>query len=197
MLINNKKTMEEENKITIKEDDTKTENFSIIKDVFKSKPFIISISVVVSIILLLLVFRLGMFVGFQRANFSYNWRDNYNNNITRRDNNCMEPPFNDRNFGPIERGFINSNGSSGEIIKINEDYSLIVKDMDNTEKVVVIDDNTAIREFKNEIKKEDLKIGQNVVVIGEPNDSGKIEAKLIRIMPEPINQNIDNTNNTK
>ena len=197
MLINNKKTMEEENKTIIKEDNIKTENFSIIKDVFKSKPFKISMTIVISLMLSLLVFELGVNVGFQKANFSYKWRDNYNNNITRRNNNCMEPPFNERNFGPEERGFVNSNGSAGEIIKINEDYSLIIKDIDNTEKNVVIDNNTTIREFKNEIKKEDLKIGQKVVVIGEPNDSGKIEAKLIRIMPEPINQNVDNTTNTK
>ena len=189
--------MEEENKTIIKEDNIKTENFSIIKDVFKSKPFKISMTIVISLMLSLLVFELGVNVGFQKANFSYKWRDNYNNNITRRNNNCMEPPFNERNFGPEERGFVNSNGSAGEIIKINEDYSLIIKDIDNTEKNVVIDNNTTIREFKNEIKKEDLKIGQKVVVIGEPNDSGKIEAKLIRIMPEPINQNVDNTTNTK
>jgi len=184
MLINNKKIMEEENKIIIKEDNIKPENFSIIKDILKSKPFKISITVAIIMMLSLLIFKLGVYVGFQKANFLYKWRDNYNNNITHRDNNYIGPPFNYRQDELMERGFINSNGSAGEIIKINEDYSLIIKDIDNTEKIVEINDNTAIREFKNEVKKEDLKIGQKIVVIGEPKNSGKIEAKLIRIMSE-------------
>jgi hypothetical protein len=31
------------------------------------------------------------------------------------------------------------------------------------------------------IKKDDLKVGDQVVIIGSPNEQGQIEAKLIRI----------------
>jgi len=71
---------------------------------------------------------------------------------------------------------------------INNDGSLVIKDIDNTEKIVIIDDNTTIRMFNQNVGKQDLKVGQKVVIIGEPNSSGEIEAKLIRIMPEPLNK---------
>lgn len=187
--------MEEENKIN-KETIIENNNFHIIKDVLKTKIFKISIIIFFIISLFLLAFDLGISVGFRKASFSYKWRNNYNNNIFPR-KECMEPPFNDRFEEPMERGFINSSGATGEIIKINKDFSLIIKDFDNTEKIIILNENTAIREFKEQFTKEDLKVGQKVVIIGDPKDSGEIEAKLIRIMPEPINQNIDNINNIK
>ena len=135
-------------------------------------------------IILLITFSVGVNVGFEKANFSYNWRDNYNNNILQQG---IEPPFNGR-FKDQNMGFIHSNGSAGEIIKINSDGSLIIKDIDNTEKTVVINNLTTIRMFNQNIKIEDLGVRQNVVIIGEPNSSGEIEARLIRVMPEPLNK---------
>lgn len=178
--------MEEENK-TNEEINNENNNFHIIKDVLKSKAFKISIIIILVIMLSLLTFNLGVSVGFRKANFFYKWRDNYNNNVSPI-SGCMEPPFNERFNESAERGFINSSGSVGEIIKINEDFSLIIKDFDNTEKIIILNENTAIREFKNQVAKEDLKIGQKVVIIGDPKESGKIEAKLIRVMPEPMDK---------
>lgn len=188
--------MEEKNNTNEEINDIENKNFHIIKDILKTKIFKISIIIFSIVSLFLLAFDLGISVGFRKASFSYKWRDNYNNNIFPR-KECMEPPFNDRFEEPLERGFINSSGATGEIIKINEDFSLIIKDFDNTEKIIILNNNTAIREFKEQFTKEDLRVGQKVVIIGDPKDSGEIEAKLIRIMPEPINQNVDNTTNIK
>ena len=160
------------------------EKINIISDVFKSKAFKIVGGVILFLIILLITFSFGVHIGFEKANFSYNWRDNYNNNILQ---HGMEPPFNER-FKDQNMGFINSNGSAGEIIMINNDGSLVIKDIDNTEKIVIIDDDTTIRMFNQNVGKQDLKVGQKVVIIGEPNSSGEIEAKLIRIMPEPLNK---------
>ena len=54
---------------------------------------------------------------------------------------------------------------------------------DNVEKSVLITDDTEIREFRNLIKPEDLKVNDLVIVIGSPNNTGEIQAKLIRLMP--------------
>ncbi len=54
------------------------------------------------------------------------------------------------------------------------------------EKIILVKDDTEIRELRNALKIDDLKINDYVVVIGEPNDSGQIEAKFIRIMPAPL-----------
>ena len=39
--------------------------------------------------------------------------------------------------------------------------------------------------MRDEIKISDLKIGDFIVVIGSPNTDGQVEAKFIRLMPEP------------
>ena len=75
--------------------------------------------------------------------------------------------------------FIESHGTFGEIIKINGD--LVIKGRDNTEKIIIIKDDTTIEKGRTAIKKEELKVGDQVVVIGSPNDQGQIEAKLIRV----------------
>lgn len=61
--------------------------------------------------------------------------------------------------------------------------ALIIKDRDGTEKIILVTDKTEIRKFRETVKLSDLKIDDYVVVIGEPNDAGQVEAKLIRIMP--------------
>jgi hypothetical protein len=51
------------------------------------------------------------------------------------------------------------------------------------EKIIVLQDSTDIRRFRDVIKSSDLKVDDNIVVIGEPNAKGQIEAKLVRVMP--------------
>ena len=70
----------------------------------------------------------------------------------------------------------------GKIIKI-ELPTIIVMDKDNTEKVVLIKDDTKIQNKKQDIKNLDLKVDDFIVVIGSPDDQGQIEAKFIRLMP--------------
>ena len=114
------------------------------------------------LIILGFVFGLGVFVGLKKADFSFKWADQYH-----------------RNFGG---GFTNSNGVFGQIIKIN-DNSLTVKDKDNVEKIILTDSKTTIVSQRTNIKLSDLDVDDMVVVIGNPNSNGQIEAKLIRVMP--------------
>jgi len=81
-----------------------------------------------------------------------------------------------------DRDFLDSNGTFGQIMKVSTS-TLIVKSAGDVEKIILIDGKTTIRNLKETVNSADLKIDDNVVIIGEPNDVGQIKAKLIRIMP--------------
>jgi hypothetical protein len=119
------------------------------------------------------IFEAGVIAGFHKASFERDWGDNYS-----------------RNFGPrgaqmMPENFPNAHGAVGRIIKI-ELPTIIVEDKDNTEKVVLISDTTQIRKMREVVKKEDLTLDTSVVVIGSPDAEGQIEARLIRILPVPL-----------
>jgi len=115
------------------------------------------------LIILIFVFNLGIFVGTKKADFSFKWAGEYH-----------------RDFG----GFLSPYGSYGQIISINDNI-LTVKDndADKTEKNILIGNNTTIIFQRKNIKLSDLKIGDNIVTIGNPNSDGQIQAELIRVIP--------------
>ncbi len=144
----------------------------------KSRTFVVIIVILFSLALLVGVFTLGAAVGYRKARFSYAWGENYS-----------------RNFGGPREGFmgnfakdfsgrdlIDAHGTFGQILK-TDSSALIIKGPDNVEKSVLIKDDTTIQRLRETIKPGDLKINDNVVVIGDPNNSGQIEAKFIRVMP--------------
>jgi hypothetical protein len=133
-----------------------------------------------SIIVLVLIFGLGVFVGEKKAKFSYLWAENYHRMFAGPKagflGNLKMPPF------PPFDEFIEGHGTFGEIIKI-EGNNLVVKGRGNVEKVIVVTEKTVIKSGRKDIKLSDLKIGDVIVIIGSPNDKGQIEAKLIRVFP--------------
>ena len=148
------------------------------KNWFQSKTATNVLIVVGIIIVVLVIFEAGIFVGFHKASFSYRLGENYYQ--------TFGGPRGD--FGEIAgNGFPNTNGVNGKIIKINLP-SIVIEDQTSIERVVVITDDTSIRKFREEIKPEDLKVGDYVVIIGSPNDSAQTEAHLIRLIPPPPNQ---------
>ncbi|MDD3284750.1 MAG: hypothetical protein PHZ07_04105 [Patescibacteria group bacterium] len=152
-----------------------------IDKLFQSKTFkFVTLGIFVFIILLL-VFRLGVMVGFQKANFSYQWGENYHKNFAGPRGGFMND-LEREDF--VNRDFIDSHGTVGEIIKIDGE-NIIVKGKDNVEKIVITKNNSSIVRFKDTIKISDLKVGDIIVVIGDANDKGQIEANLIRTMPKP------------
>jgi len=150
-----------------------------LKEIFQSIAFKRIATVLGIIIATLLVFQAGMFVGFKKAGFSYNWGDNYYRTFDGHDR--KGPPMMPGMQGD---NFMNSHGTIGKIIKI-ELPSVFVQDMDKSEKSILIKEDTSIRKFKDDIKAEDLKIDDTITVVGTPNENSQIEAKLIRILPEP------------
>ena len=147
-----------------------------LKTFFHSKVFVGIVTSVAAILVFSIIFSLGMAVGFHKARFSYQWGENYYRNFAEPSRGPMH------DFGG--RGMMNSHGLLGKVIKI-EPGSLVIKDRENVEKVVLISDKTVITRFRETLKLSDLALDQDIVVIGSPDNLGNIEAKLIRVLPSP------------
>lgn len=148
--------------------------------ILQSKAFKIFLGIIFGLMIFAFIFGLGMFVGFKKANFSYKWGENYQRNFAGPRGGFFE------NFSRDFMGgdFIDSHGIIGQIIKI-DGSDIIIKDRDGVEKVVTTSGTTSIRRLNEDIKITDLKVDDYIIIIGNPNDFGKIDAKLIRIMPPP------------
>ncbi len=143
---------------------------------FESKLFKIIVFSIAGLIVLVFVFGMGVYVGAKKAEFSFKWANEYH-----------------RNFGGPQGGFLGgmmsqefteANGVFGQIIKI-DNQSVTIKGRDNVEKVVLINSKTSIVYQRKNVDLSGLKIGDSAVVIGEPNNSGQIDAELIRVIPAP------------
>lgn len=146
---------------------------------FQSKKFKIALIAIGALAVLLLVFKVGVFVGYKKANFSYRWGENYQRNFGGPRNGFLGD-FR-RGFG--DKDFVNAHGTFGEIIeltKVGLDNALVIKGQDDVEKIIITTKDTVVRKG-NETMKDYLKVGDHVVIIGSPNEQGQIEAKLIRV----------------
>jgi hypothetical protein len=124
-------------------------------------------------ILILCILFVGMNIGEHRARFAGQFGDNFEKNFMGPRSGMMGS-FNERLPG--------GHGAVGEIISINLPQ-IIINGSDNLEKTVLISASTTVRQFQKNIQGANLKVGDFVTVIGNPNDNGQVEAKLIRIMP--------------
>jgi hypothetical protein len=128
------------------------------------------------VIMVLGILRIGISIGEHRARFASQFGDNFERNFRGPRSGMMGGYFN--NMMP------NGNGAIGEIISLNLPQ-LVVNGSDNLEKTIIVSTSTVIRQFQGNIQSSDLKTGDFVVVIGNPNNNGQVEAKLIRVMPNP------------
>jgi len=144
------------------------------KEIFKLGHLNKLLIILAVIVVFVFVFSLGVFVGHEKGRFSRNWGENYYRNI-------MGPG------GPgmmdFNRPDFNARGGLGQIIKIDGN-SLIIRDLANMEKTILVTDKTVIIKNDQNIKITDLKVDDKIVGIGGPNDRGQIEPKLIRVLPE-------------
>jgi hypothetical protein len=146
------------------------------KEIFKPEHFNKLLIVLAATVVLVFIFSLGVFVGHEKGRFSRAWGENYYRNI-------MGPGGAGMGMMDFNRPGFNARGGLGQIIKIDGN-SLIIKDQANVEKTLLITDKTAIIKNNQNIKATDLKIDDKIMIIGQPNDQGQIEPKLIRVLPE-------------
>ena len=135
------------------------------------------IRIVGALFVLLLAFKAGEYVGIKKASFSYNWGNNYYRNFMTRGRMGI-------NGGLRGEEFLMGHGVGGPILK-NSSSTLIIQDRDGAEKIVLLSEGTLIKRFRDDVPASDLKPGEWVVVLGNPNEEGQIEAKLVRVLPPP------------
>lgn len=142
--------------------------------IFQSKIFK-GIAIGIGVLLILSIgFKVGFIVGAKKADFSCRWSDNYHRNFG--------GPAAGMMMGFKDREFVDANGTVGQIIQMTSS-TLVVKGVNDVEKVILITDKTSIQRFRDTIKISDLTVNDNIVVIGQPNNDGQIEAKFVRVMP--------------
>ncbi len=154
-----------------------------IKTFFESKLFIKILIAIGIIVVFLLVFKAGEFVGFSKAGFSYRFAENYHRNFGGPRIGPMGMMFGDLDG---DGDFMNAHGISGVIIKIDpvaagQETTLVIKGRNNKEQTIIVSNLAAIRSGLENLKPADLKVDQNIVIIGSPDDKGQIEAKFIRV----------------
>ncbi len=147
---------------------------------FQSKGFKIAIYAAAICAVVFFIFGMGMLVGFKKAKFSYQWGDNYHRNFAGPKGGFI------KEIQENVRGndFIEAHGVFGQIIKI-DGRTLIIKGQGGAEMLVSVQDNAPIMRFKETVNFFDLKVDDRIVTIGDPDNRGGINAKLIRIMPPP------------
>lgn len=131
---------------------------------------------VAGFVILILVFGAGIVIGGMKARFSYRWAESYHENFAGPKGGFLG----DWRKLPPPGDFIESHGTFGEIIKMGGS-DFVIKGQANVEKIIIITKDTVLEAGRKTIAKNELKVGDSVVVIGSPNDKGQIEAKLIRV----------------
>jgi len=145
-----------------------------IDNLFQSKTFKAVIIGLLTFAVLAVVFGIGVSVGIRRAEFSFQWAEQYHKNFAGPANGF---------FSDIDdRQFTETNGSFGKIINMT-DNTITITGADNVEKNIVITPKTVIVCQRNNLKISDLNVGDTIVVLGNPDNTGKIQAGLIRVLP--------------
>ena len=126
----------------------------------------------------LIIFQTGLLVGSNQAGFACKWNRAFIDNPGGPDS--VLRPFLGRHGGP------NPNGAIGEIISTNFP-SILIKNPEGLETIATVDSETAIRSGRQTASTSDLEIGKKVIIVGQPDEDGRIKAALIRILPEQPN----------
>lgn len=152
-----------------------------ITNTFKSKLFKTITYTLGGLFIVFIIFQAGMIAGFKKVSFGRDWGNNYTENFgsPHRSFRMMGQDFGD--FGNMP----NAHGAMGRIIKVDLPTIVVFDIKDQTEKSIVVDDKTEIRRMRDIVPSDQLIIDENIIVIGDPNSSGQIEAKLIRFIPAP------------
>lgn len=150
------------------------------KEIIQTKYFKATVVTVGGLFVVLVSFAGGVAVGLHKAKFSYAWGENYERNFlggSEEREGKRARSF----FGKMDmKGMRNGHGVAGEILSVSGD-TLIIKNRENQETSVRVNDGTVMNQGKNALALSDLRGGEQVVVVGKPQDDGVIVAHLIRV----------------
>lgn len=145
-----------------------------IQALYTQKPIRLGLYILGTLFVLCATFQLGLFVGYHKASFARDWGDHYKRNFG------MERPESFR--GMMGNTLPGAYGASGKVLAVSLP-TFVVEDIHGTEKTIHVSDTTLIRSAMQNASSPAITVDSIVVVLGEPNDAGQLEAKLIRIMP--------------
>lgn len=141
--------------------------------VYKAPNFIKGLLIgVITIIVLLGVFQLGMFVGSRKANFAYQRFGLYSGGPDMPQIGMMGLPL-PGNFDP--------HGATGVVISNDGQKRMVVKGPDGSEKIIIFSTTTDVQEGAQVIPPSQIPDDKHVVIFGNPDEQGQIEAKFIRV----------------
>lgn len=129
------------------------------------------------LIVLVVVFGLGISVGYNRAGFASGFDQNYYRNF----------------YGVPPGGAIGLvappmpvaiHGVVGKVIDLGTS-TISVEDQQGNEQSVAVSSGTDIRNGNGTMVIGDVAVGDQIAVIGEPNSVGQIDARFIRILSTP------------
>lgn len=134
----------------------------------------------------------GMAVGFHKARFSYDWGERYEKQFMGYGRGDEGRGKEGRHASMMGRGmagrlgegrdFRNGHGAAGEILSIGDDgHTFTIKNPDNNESTVRVQDATLIRSGRDTVQLGDIKVGDRVVVFGKPGDEGVVLADFMRV----------------
>ncbi len=127
----------------------------------------------------LTIFQAGIAVGHHKTLFACQFGKNFEENFKDpRSGFFMHHESLDRTDLP------GGHGAFGTVVSINLP-DIVVAGTDNLEKTIHTDTATEVRTFRTNISTHDLHVGDPVIVLGTPNDTGTIYARLIRVLPPP------------
>lgn len=155
-----------------------------IKNLWQSKFFKGAIITLATLIVLLFVFQAGRFVGFRQAGFSYRMGDNYYRAFEGGPRGGLALRSLSGGGGMMGGNLPGGHGAVGKVVKVSLP-TIIISTPDNLEKTILFRVDTSIRRFRDNASSSDIKVGDMIVVIGEPNQDSVIEAKLVRLLPPP------------
>lgn len=137
----------------------------------------VKIIIIVGIILVaLLIFQAGTYVGFRRGVFASNWGSAYQHRFD--DPHSIFAPF------MSDPDDMNPHGVVGKIISVHLP-TMMIKGKASTERIVILSTTTTIRLMHGQASTSDLVAGSQVIVTGNPGSQGQIDADFIRILSQP------------
>ena len=151
-----------------------------IREISKSRTFRGILLGIVIAVIALLIFQVGVFVGETKATFSYGLGDNYYRAFEGRGVGSDTPPTGGHLDGTMPGAF----GATGKVVAVDLP-NIVIASSDDVEKTVTVATDTIVRQYQNTVTSNDITVDEYVVVIGEPEQDGDIDAKLIRIVPPP------------
>lgn len=148
------------------------------KEFFQSNAFRTAIVGLGTTLVAALIFFAGVKVGYYKAAFSYRLGDNYHRMFGQREGRMHGISLG----GFMREEFTEAHGVAGKIVSVDLP-TFMVAGRDGIEKTVFVRGDTLIKKFRDTATSTDLLVGNEVVILGTPNENSEIEAKLIRIMP--------------